>query len=60
MKAFTKLTEFVDGEHRIKGDPPVVVPLRDLVAEGDLDDVRTWLEERIRSYRRTLQPDRRT
>ena len=60
MKAFTKLTEFVDGEHRIKADPPVVVPLRDLVAEGDLDDVRTWLEERVRSYRRTLQPDRRT
>ena len=25
MKAFVKLTEQVDGEYRIKSDPPVVV-----------------------------------
>jgi uncharacterized protein (DUF2252 family) len=59
MKAFEKLTEQVDGEHRIKSDPPVVVPLRDLVTDGDVDDTRAWLEDRIRVYRRTLQPDRR-
>ena len=59
MKAFEKLTEFVDGEHRIKSDPPVVVPLRELVAGGELDEMRGWLEDRIRVYRRTLQPDRR-
>ena len=60
MKAFTKLTEYVDGSHRIKADPPVVVPLRDLIAGDGVDDVRAWLEERVRVYRRTLQPDRRT
>ncbi len=60
MKAFAKLTEVVDGEHRIKGDPPIVIPLRDLISEGELDDVRAWLEERVRMYRETLQPDRRT
>ena len=59
MKAFTKLTELVDGEHRIKADPPVVVPLSDLVAGDELDELRMWLEDRIRVYRRTLQPDRR-
>ena len=31
MKAFEKLTEQVDGEYRIKSDPPVVVALRDLL-----------------------------
>jgi uncharacterized protein (DUF2252 family) len=59
MKAFTKLTEVVDGEHRIKSDPPIVVPISDLVVGDDLDELRAWLEDRIRVYRRTLQPDRR-
>jgi uncharacterized protein (DUF2252 family) len=59
MKAFEKLTEEVDGEHRIKSDPPVVVPLRELLEDDQEDDMRAWLEERIRVYRRTLQPDRR-
>ncbi len=59
MKAFSKLTERVDGEYRIKADPPVVVPLTDLVGGGDLDQLWAWLEDRIRTYRRSLQPDRR-
>ena len=59
MKAFSKLTELVDGEYRIKSDPPVVVPLSDLVQGEAADDLRGWLEDRIRVYRRTLQPDRR-
>jgi len=59
MKAFAKLTEQVDGEHRIRSDPPVVVALRDLLGADGYEDIRGWLEERIRAYRRTLQPDRR-
>ena len=59
MKAFEKLTEVVDGEHRIKSDPPVVIPLRDLVGTTAFDETRASLEDRIRVYRRTLQPDRR-
>jgi hypothetical protein len=60
MGAFAKLCEQVDGEYRIKADPPVVVPLVELQPDGgDLEDMRAWLEERIRVYRRTLQPDRR-
>ena len=31
MKAFSKLTKIVDGEARIIADPPLIVPLRDLV-----------------------------
>jgi uncharacterized protein (DUF2252 family) len=59
MKALNKLTELVDGEHRIKADPPVVVPITDLMPDGDAAALRAWMEDRLRVYRRTLQPDRR-
>jgi len=59
MVQIVLLTELVDGEYRIKRDPPVVVPLSDLVQGEDEVELRGWLEDRIRVYRRTLQPDRR-
>jgi uncharacterized protein (DUF2252 family) len=59
MKAFAKLTERVDGEYRIRSDPPVVVPLRELLGDDEYEGIRGWLEDRIRVYRRSLQPDRR-
>jgi uncharacterized protein (DUF2252 family) len=59
LKAVTKLTEFVDGEYRIKSDPPVVETIEDLLPGADAEQLRAWLHDRIRVYRRTLQPDRR-
>ena len=59
VKAFNKLTELVDGQHRIKADPPVVVPIVDLMPDDDARELRAWLEDRFRVYRRTLPPDRR-
>jgi uncharacterized protein (DUF2252 family) len=59
MKAFAKLTEEVDGEPRIKSDPPLVVTLSDLFHGEGEDELRAWLADRIRSYRKSLQPDRR-
>jgi len=59
MKALTKLTEQVDGEYRIKSDPPLIVSLGDLFQGGAEQELRVWLAERLRSYRRSLQPDRR-
>jgi uncharacterized protein (DUF2252 family) len=60
MRAFAKLTTRVDGEYRIKSDPPLIVSLSDLLqGAGEEDDLRAWLAERLRSYRRSLQPDRR-
>jgi uncharacterized protein (DUF2252 family) len=59
MQAFTKLTEIVDGEPKIISQPPLIVP----VAELFDDEQRARLEESIggilRSYRRTLETDRR-
>jgi uncharacterized protein (DUF2252 family) len=59
LKAFAKLTEQVDGEYRIKSDPPLIVSLSDLFHGDGEDDLRAWLADRLRSYRRSLQPDRR-
>ena len=60
MKAFAKLTEQVDGEYRIKSDPPVVVAARATCCRrASSTSCEAWLEDRIRVYRRTLQPDRR-
>jgi uncharacterized protein (DUF2252 family) len=57
LAAFAKLTHEVDGEPRFLADPPLIVPLRDLVTTDT--DVIEGAREVIRSYRRTLQDDRR-
>ena len=59
LQAYDKLTTVVDGERRIISDPPLIVPIEELltpdVAERFKDMVRTMLG----SYRRSLLPDRR-
>ena len=60
MHAFEKLTRLVDGEPRIISDPPLIVPIEELVP--DSVDRRTLQEEiraLFRTYRRTLETDRR-
>ena len=58
LKAFAKLTEIVDGEARIVGDPPVVTPIEDILGDR-ADEFDAFLHGVIRSYRRTLTGDRR-
>ncbi|MGY1592473.1 DUF2252 domain-containing protein [Geodermatophilus sp. SYSU D00708] len=60
LQAFGKLTEIVDGAPRIKGDPPLLVPLRDLAPGAEGDDPAEAFRSLIRQYRGTLQSDRRT
>ncbi|HEY2299370.1 MAG TPA: DUF2252 domain-containing protein [Jatrophihabitans sp.] len=59
MQALTKLTSSVDGTVQIVGDPPLIVPVRDLVPAAELDDPRRRFSALIRQYRRTLLPERR-
>ncbi|MFO7571723.1 MAG: DUF2252 domain-containing protein [Gaiellaceae bacterium] len=60
MHAFDKLARVVDGEPRIVSDPPLVVPIDELIPDGTArDDVMGMLRELFRSYRGTLQTDRR-
>src|SRR4051794_20021613 len=59
LKAFGKLTRLVDGEPRIAGDPPLLVPVDELVEPGQEEAVHEALRDLIRVYRRTLSGDRR-
>src|SRR5262245_1148679 len=59
LKAFGKLTERVDGRLRIASDPPLIVPIDELVPPADLHRLGDYIEEALQSYRRTLTPDRR-
>src|SRR4051794_36580061 len=59
LKAFSKLTEIVDGEPRIVSDPPLVVPIEDLVGAGEAETLEAFVHGIIRAYRDTLPADRR-
>ena len=61
MSAFSKLARVVDGEARIVAEPPLIVPIADLAqAEGmGRDEIFDALHELLRSYRDTLEHDRR-
>ena len=59
MRAFKKLTHLVDGEPRIVSDPPLIVPIEELLPEGEAHRFQEALEQTFRSYRRSLQHDRR-
>jgi hypothetical protein len=59
LKAFAKLTEIVDGEPRIKSDPPIVVGIEEVVPADELQHWQEYLIGVIRSYRGTLPRDRR-
>jgi uncharacterized protein (DUF2252 family) len=61
LQALSKLGEVVDGKYRIVSQPPIVVPERDLAATYGLsaDEADRAIGEQFRSYRATLQDDRR-
>jgi uncharacterized protein (DUF2252 family) len=59
MSAFAKLTREVDGEPRIISDPPLIVPVHELVPDARADEITAVVTDFLRGYRRTLQSDRR-
>lgn len=55
VRAFTKLVKIVDGELRIKADPPLVVPLSDLAPSGRTrDENDETLRKLLSDYQSTL------
>jgi uncharacterized protein (DUF2252 family) len=59
MTAFNKFTHLVDGQPRIVDESPLIVPI-DLLAEGEnREDLLDALHKLVRSYRGTLEFDRR-
>ena len=61
LQALSKLGELVDGQYRIVSQPPIVVPARELLAMYGMspDEAQHAIHEQLRSYRATLQDDRR-
>ena len=59
LQAFSKLTRIVDGAPRIISDPPLLVPVDELLSPADTERFLAGSHDLIRSYRRTLLGDRR-
>jgi uncharacterized protein (DUF2252 family) len=59
LRALDKLTYDVDGVPRIVSDPPLVVPISELLGDVEEARVREHLAGHLRDYARTLQSDRR-
>jgi uncharacterized protein (DUF2252 family) len=59
MQALDKLTEVVDGESRFISDPPLLVPIEELVSAEQGAVLTERMHDMLRSYRHTLQSDRR-
>jgi uncharacterized protein (DUF2252 family) len=61
LQALSKLAEHVDGAYRIVSQPPIVIPMRELTlpAGVSVDELQHVIQEQFRSYRATLQDDRR-
>jgi uncharacterized protein (DUF2252 family) len=59
MSAFEKLTHMVDGEPRIVSDPPLIVPYVDLAEGEQRAQIFEAMHQLVRSYRQTLEADRR-
>jgi uncharacterized protein (DUF2252 family) len=60
MQEVAKLTHLVDGQPRIIADPPLLVPVVDLLAkQEDFATFEAQIKDLIAKYRRTLETDRR-
>jgi uncharacterized protein (DUF2252 family) len=59
MKAFAKLTHMVDGCPKILSDPPLVVPMAELLSADEFAKFEKSIRRLIRTYRASLQNDRR-
>ena len=59
LQALDKLTTVVDGQRRIISDPPLVVPLAELLPDRQQHELLDELHQLLRRYRKSLQTDRR-
>jgi uncharacterized protein (DUF2252 family) len=59
MQALSKLTEVVNGETRFVSNPPLIVPIAELVPESEAANLTERLHGLLSSYGRSLQSDRR-
>ncbi|MGC2375308.1 MAG: DUF2252 domain-containing protein [Solirubrobacteraceae bacterium] len=58
-RAVMKLTEAVEGRLRFVSEPPLIVPLEELLGEAERGDLRKRLEVMLDDYRESLSIDHR-
>jgi uncharacterized protein (DUF2252 family) len=58
-RAVLKLTEAVDGRLRFVSEPPLIVPMEELLGEAESSELRQRLEGMIEDYRDSLSVDHR-
>lgn len=59
LRAFSKLVDTDSGEPRFRSDPPVLIPVRELVDGAQAKALMSSVDQAIRHYRRSLSPDRK-
>jgi uncharacterized protein (DUF2252 family) len=59
MQALDKLTAVIDGETRFVSDPPLLVPVEELLPKAESAQLTDRMHELLHSYSDTLQSDRR-
>jgi uncharacterized protein (DUF2252 family) len=59
MTAFSKLCHTVDGSARIVGESPLIVPIDQLAADRERNEMFDALHQLLRGYRNSLEFDRR-
>ncbi|MBK5109851.1 MAG: DUF2252 domain-containing protein [Thermoleophilia bacterium] len=60
LRAFSKLTETVDGRARIRSDPPLLVPMRDLATHFPGRSIEETVRASLERYRETISPELQT
>jgi hypothetical protein len=58
-RAYSKLAHSVNGDVRIVADPPLIVPIEDMLPGAEADQLDAAMRGLIRAYRDTLPRDRR-
>ncbi|MFI8393102.1 DUF2252 domain-containing protein [Streptomyces sp. NPDC085540] len=59
MRALAKLTEVVEGQRRIIADPPLIVPIADLLSEEQREAFQKVILDVLGRYQASLPSDRR-
>ena len=58
MRALEKLTETVDGEPRFRDEPPLIVPVEELLGPAQADQFEEAMKTVLAEYRESLPGDR--
>jgi len=59
LRAYRKLAETVDGQTRLRSDPPLLVPVRELLPDVEATEVASWMGELLAGYAGSLSRDHR-